>query len=550
MNWLTQAVLFLGLVMIYFSSSAQPYPVINEIMANPGSSTLPNHEWIELYNPTNTPIRLANYSLVYNDREFPLPGIFLSARQYLILTAAQYADTFERFGNVHGLAPWPTLNNTGAIIGLRHHEDGMVDEVRYSNRWYHTALKRSGGWSLERINPGFRCNPSSNWAESEALQGGTPGGRNSVFDETHIPNIGIAQAIVSGAEIRFVFNMEVEDAVAIDAVRSEPDIGRILLNVLRGDTVIVTLPQPLPQDVAYTFELIGTFCEANFLSEYTVFVASETDFNDVVINEILFNPKPDGVDFVEIYNRSGKTINLQHWRLGNRLLSSELCLFAPDSYYVITTNTNIVQQHYPGAMLDQSIVLPSLPAYANQQGFVTLFDGDEKLIDSLHYQASMHQSFINNPRGISLERQSADMDTNAPYNFTSASTYSEGATPGYENSKDQEQKAEKSKIFLSSKTFSPDGDGVEDELIILYDFAEENGMVNLYIYNDSGRLINRLIRNQSVGFTGQFTWDGKMEGGSEAPAGIYLCVVEMYTDSGHHRIFRESCVLVRRGQGY
>jgi len=33
--------------------------------------------------------------------------------------------------------------------------------------------------------------------------------------------------------------------------------------------------------------------------------------NDIVINEILSNPKDDGVDFVEIYNRSTKIIDLK-----------------------------------------------------------------------------------------------------------------------------------------------------------------------------------------------------------------------------------------------
>lgn len=528
---------------------AQTHPVINEIMANPGSGSLPDHEWIELYNPSDKPLRLSVYNFVYNDRHFLLPDVYLPARQYLILTAMSNEEAFERFGNVIGLPEWPTLNNAGARIGLFHHVYGMVDKLNYSNRWYSTAQKRAGGWSLERVNATFGCNPTSNWAESEALKGGTPGGRNSVFDNTHIPALTVTQTIVEGSEIRFVFNMEVDDAIELDAINSNPEIGNILSMVLDGDTLIIESERPVNEGVPYTFTLSGTFCGTTFLTECTVFVASETQFNDVVINEILFNPKAGGVDFVEIYNRSDKMIDLQHWRLGNRVLTSELCVFDPHTYYVITTDPDILQQHYPSAVLDQVLVLPSLPAYANQQGIVTLFEG-EKLIDSLYYQSSMHQPFISNPRGISLERQAVDRDAHAPNNFTSASTYSEGATPGYENSKNQERKAEKSNFFLGSKTFSPDGDQLEDELIIHYNFEHENVMVNLSIYNDSGRLINRLIRNKSVGFTGQFVWDGRMEDGSEAPSGIYLCVVEVYNDSGIHETFRESFVLVRRAQGY
>ncbi len=43
----------------------------------------------------------------------------------------------------------------------------------------------------------------------------------------------------------------------------------------------------------------------------------------VVINEILFNPKPGGADYVELYNRSDSPVDLRHLFLANRNSSGQ-----------------------------------------------------------------------------------------------------------------------------------------------------------------------------------------------------------------------------------
>lgn len=519
-----------------------PHPVINELMMNPSGTDLPLREWLELYNPSNVAILLKNYTLTYNNTSFQFPDIYLPAKQYVIVTAAQNEQAFVGFGNVCGIAGWPTMSNAGATITLTHQEIGTVDQVSYASNWYASTSKRSGGWSLERINPEFGCNPASAWQESEAREGGTPGAQNSVYRANAIPNVQIGQTIVQDQNLSFVLNMDIENSLTIQQVQMPIGLPPISSWRTSRDTIQISFGQQLPEGFPYEVTIAGQYCGRTITLSQTVFTETSLQYNDVVINEVLFNPNTGSPTFVEIYNRSSKIINLQNWFLGNRLISNQQLLFPPNTYRVITTNPDLLQRDYPSAVLRDVIVLPSLPAYANLQGIVTLFS-PAALMDSLRYTAAMHQPFIRNARGVSLERISPDVPTNVGGNFISASTYSEGATPGYENSRFLAGTITKNNVFLAARTIYPNSASEDRLLSIHYEFVQENTMVNLTIYDDKGRSINRLVRNQGVGYTGRFTWDGKRENGEQAPSGVYLMWMETYHDNGQRQTFKESFLL-------
>lgn len=273
-----------------------------------------------------------------------------------------------------------------------------------------------------------------------------------------------------------------------------------------------------------------------------MFFQSGLTYNDVVINEILFNPKPGGVDFVELLNQSDRSINLQGWTLGNRLISSEPLILQPQQHLAISTSSATLLQHYPSVEQHKLHQVPSLPAYPNKQGYVMLYAGT-MLMDSLYYNESMHSPLLKNIKGISLERQSPQRPSNEAGNFRSASTISGGATPGYKNSTHSTINEKNNLFFLSSKTMSPDGDSFEDYLEINYELSDSNYMINVDIYSDKGTLVNRLIRQQSAGMRGKITWDGRSENGHLCSPGIYICLMEVYDDKGHREVVKEAFVL-------
>ncbi len=276
--------------------------------------------------------------------------------------------------------------------------------------------------------------------------------------------------------------------------------------------------------------------------------------HDIIINEILPYPKPDGVDFLEIYNRSNKIVDLRELYAANvnsygapgslRKVSDEQHLFYPGEYRVLTTNRAIVKEHYPTALLHTFIEMATLPNFNNETGGVIL-SSHGLTIDSLFYTPAMQSPFISNHRGISLERSSFEAPTLSPGNFRSAATSIGGATPGYLNSHG-EMESDGDAIFLTSKTFSPDGDGFEDLLEINYRFHESGLMANIDIYNDQGLLIRRLQRNQSLATQGVITWDGLSDTNQRLPIGIYIAVIDIYNAHGMRKIHRKSFVLAAK----
>lgn len=275
---------------------------------------------------------------------------------------------------------------------------------------------------------------------------------------------------------------------------------------------------------------------------------------DILINEVLSNPKPDGVDFIELYNNSTKVVNLSQIDIANinsngvvgtrRQIADHAQFLYPNEYGVLTTKPAIVKQHYPKSDLRTFIEMAALPNFNNETGGVVLYR-DNTVIDSLFYTPAMHSRLIIDHKGVSLERQHFSESTHAPGNFQSAATSIGGATPGYRNSR-HPIGAIDDEIFLTSKTFSPDNDGFEDLLEINYRFPESGLMANIDIYTDKGQLVRKLQRNQSLATQGTIFWDGLADTNQRLPLGIYVAVLEIYSANGLRKMYRKSFVLAAK----
>ncbi len=548
--------------------TAKPYDVvINELMPDPDPAIdLPNEEFVELKNRTNFSINLKNWSFSSLTTSKKLPDVTIAPNGYVVLSGTGTANTFSINYGIpsYEVASFPSLLNDGTTLTLRDTNHVVISSVSYSSSWYNDANKSDGGWSLEQIDANNPCGGQNNWHASTHPNGGTPAYPNSVA-ATNPDNSSptLDRVIVITADTIALLFTEPLDSITL----SNP-LNYVFDNGLTSPTyvkavapefkkVILKLSTPIQLGTIYNVSVLSgiTDCVGNALINGSLpFALPEAPVaNDVVINEILFDPTTGGVDFVELYNRSSKTINLKDLRLGSmdtltstltdtEILTEEGYLLFPESYVAISESGASVKQQYlttnPKGFLD----VADLPSMNTDDDVVTLSDASFNVIDNFKYTAKMHFPLLVTTKGVSLERIDFNRPTDDRTNWNSAAEGVGFATPAYRNSQ-YLQADGGSGVTIPSPLFSPDNDGYNDVLNISYKLDEPGKAANVYIYDSKGRQVRYLIRNEQLMQEGTLSWNGINDDNEKAPIGIYVVYVELFNLSGKVNKYKLSCTL-------
>jgi hypothetical protein len=532
--------------------------IITEILADPSPSVgLPEAEFVEILNRSMGTVNLGEWTLSDERTSARLPSVSLPPQEYAVIVPSQDSAAFEGI-RVIPVSGMPSLNNSGDAVVLRTPEGVTIDSVRYASGWYRSTSKRSGGWSLELIDPFNTCGEEDNWSESDDPKGGTPGKQNSVFaSKPDATGPGIVAVTASDANTLLIEYNEklLSESVPPGNVILEPSVE--VASVTLGEalrSLHVTLAGFLEPGTLYNVTVKNVRdCNHNLASEDRVSFAipEPADSLDIVINEVLFNPKSGGVDFVEIFNRSRKFINLKGWSTADfsdgtpkdfRIVTEGDWLLPPDSYAVLTADAAVLLDYYPDAAVEALIEmrLTSLP---DDFGSIALLDASQKVIDAVTYNKAMHSVFITTADGVSLERISADAASNAADNWSSASTNAGGATPGRRNSVAVVNAGLPSNpLTVDPPAFRPVY-GKPNFTLIRYNFDRAGYVANARILDQQGRSIRSIASNDLLGTEGFYRWDGDRDDGSRARVGYYWVWFEVFSPSGGVHSFRERIIV-------
>jgi len=544
--------------------------IINELFPDPSPSHgLPNAEFVEIYNRSSKTFNLNGWLLgnASGSSVITKSNNYIAPQEYLVICRDLDTSLYKPFGRVLGMRGFPSLNNKGGKIYIKGSDHITIDSVNYSDKWYQNSSKKEGGYTLELIRPTINTNCPAfvNWSASNATIGGTPGTVNSIYSTASETAKLLSVIAVANDSIRLLFNAAL-DTIAMKNVHHyiiDRGIGsptNAIINSLDIKSILLTFSTPLEQGVIYTLTVRGIDdCAGNsieIIDTATFIIAQPAEVNDLVINEILADPKEGGVDFIELYNRSNKIIDLktmfvsQYDTVNNvpikkELITAQSRLIHPKEYVVLSKNGEAIKKQYNTSNPAGFLNVKKMPTMNIASGTVCI-STLTTVIDYFKYDKHMHFKLLNDTKGVSLERIDFKRSAQDKTNWHSAAQTVGFATPAYENSQYYTAIAIEDNIKLSPELFSPDEDGINDVLTIGYRFEDSGYIGNISIYDSKGRLIKNLIKNELLGTNGSYSWDGIDENNEKARIGIYIVYFEAFDLTGKVKNYKKPCVIAGR----
>ena len=536
--------------------------IITEILFDENPSVgLPEREFIEIFNASGDIISTEDVMLMDANGSTSLPTFNLLPGTYRVLTSTSGASEFT---DVVGVTSFPSLSNSGEQLTLTYGSN-LIFSIDYDPAW-HEESRSDGGYSLEMIDYTNPCVESpANWTSSIDVDGGTPGLVNSVSNPQSVPDNmppELLTVVAMSADTIIISLSEKLDPGSLDDViySFTPTLSVDSSFLLPNNTssIYAILSTSLLPNQPYTVSVQGiTDCNGNEIgdNQETFALPVEAIEGEVIINEVLFNPRTNGVDFVELYNNSENYITLKNWQLARIddeglddqvIISDDELVLNPGDYLVLTEDMNVLFNNYPSGVFTKFFEVTPFPTYANDTGNVVLINTLGDIYEQFFYDEDYHYDLLEDVDGVSLERVSFDEPTNNPDNWRSASSTVGFATPAFANSQSIESRSASGKITPDPKVFVP-GDAAQgrDFTLINYQFDQPGKFANVDIYDQSGRLVKNLANGVLLATSGFLRWDGQTDAGGIARMGYYLIIFEIYDNNGNSEIIKETVAVGR-----
>lgn len=345
-------ILLITFILLSFSySQSDTLLIFSEVMFSPTSG---NNEFVEIYNLSNTQsVDLNSYSIKYYTST---ADQLIDAGFGTILLPNSYAIIFENdydiaAGIYNGVVPTNALilkiaDNSFGGTGMANTTSRplwLLNSVNDSVDYYFYSANNATAISDEKkiLN---RDSLQTNWANS-LLTNGTPGFTNSVTPTNYDlqlssltfsplnPIVGNDVTVTANVKNRGILNganysIEIFNDVNKDSIGdlSERIFNQSYSNLSPGDSLSVSaILNSLPVNLYQIISRVNFTEDQNptnniLIKQFTVY-PPENNFNDVVINEIMYAPASGEPEWVEIFNRTSNPINL---KTGNFLMRLQL----------------------------------------------------------------------------------------------------------------------------------------------------------------------------------------------------------------------------------
>ena len=282
-----------------------------------------------------------------------------------------------------------------------------------------------------------------------------------------------------------------------------------------------------------------------------IIVPDTAQYEEILINEILFDPFAGGSDYVEIINNSNSSFDIFKYYIAdydngisNLKQINQHFIINPNELILFTEDSISTINDYPSNNSSRFIQM-DLPSFPNDSATVFLLNADSIILDQFSYSDDLHFELINDPEGVSLERVLLN-SINPNIAWHSAAENVGWGTPGNSNSQYYLSEQSDVNFYAENEVFSPDNDGFEDIAIFSYKLDQIGMVGNAFVYDNRGRLIKSILTNELLNTEGKFTWDGINQYGQKAAIGIYLIYFECFSINGEVLNFKCTTTLKSR----
>jgi hypothetical protein len=544
--------------------------IINEVLYRPGATG----RFVEILNRSDKVFDLRGWKVGRSlgsatviagtdasEPAFLIPGELAVISEPGLVLSGTEARHFEISGFL-------LLSRFGDTVYLVSDESITMDSLAYEPTWGGNR----DGVSLERIDPEGATNDPANWMGHPDSH--SAGMANHHFEALPDPVSLLRALLVDETRITLTFSRH----IGLSGL-SGVTLGQSLLEaVITKDTPeygssyhfqTAGLIERRQQDVQIGSVRDFAGRENRELSTPLVF---PPDPDEIIINEVMYQPiadrysrRADQSEYVEAYNRSGLHLKMDRVYLHDRPdknrdvrklhpADSDLVTLAPGQYVVFYADTSSVFRNsrlsraFPEADPTHALFLRMdrlTLGLSTQGGEVYLATDSRRILDSLWYHPSWHNPNLPDVRGISLERIHSGLPTGDHTNWTSSAS-PDGGTPGQANTAMVQPYgvSEQPGLALSPNPFSPNGNGIDDHLVIHYSLDGPDYMILVRVFDRHGRRVRTLADGLAAGRSGKLLWDGRTDRGIMNRAGIYIVHLEAW-HAAHstRRSYREVAVL-------
>ena len=510
----------LPLLLLLLPLSVAAQVVITEIQPAPVGD---EPEWVEIENTGNKAVTITDWQICDERSCTQLPTARLSAGQRAVLTrdveALQATRSIPDDARLLEVS-LPSLNNTTDDVALLDKQGAQVDSMAYDLGDYDPPR------SLERMGAAVdgALVYERQWASSIDRSGATPGGRNStlVLDD---------------------------DLAIVHAAAGRDGLEVAVLNIGRTTAIDVPITYRIGAELGWQ-EVWGEVDVAIEITRsddrpendtLTMRTSTPPPTGTITLNEIMFDPWPEGTDYVEIANSGSDTVDISGWIIEDERGDQGFIpphTRIPPGGLIVAANNDAVR-----SMMDSGVpaVLTSSVNLNAAGDLILLRSRDGYRVDQVTYSDDWHLEVLSETKGLALEKRAPEVVSDSPASWTT-SAHPRGGTPGSPNTASVDVDVT-TDLSVQPSPFSSDRRHPRHPAVIGFTQPFRHAIARMEVRSVQGALVRRILDAGLIGTEGGAVWDGRNDLGQRVRPGQYVVVLKC-VDAISSRVHHATAVVV------